>query len=83
MCRYFLFLLLAEEGFSQCFTNTDCTGDFVPAANQKECCAGTDEGLSYNGGGTCNLCIGMSGIAIDYVFDEDYLCSSWICSSCV
>ena len=83
MCLYFLFLLLAGEGFSQCYNDTACSGSLVSAANPRECCAGTDEGLSYNGDGTCKLCIGMSGIAIDYVFDKDYLCSSWVCSSCV
>ena len=71
MCLCFLFLLLAGNGFSQCFTDTDCTGSLVPAANQKECCAGTNEGFSYNDGGTCNLCTGMSGIAIDSVFNAD------------
>ena len=53
-------LLLTGRVFSQCFTNTDCTGSLVPAANQRECCAGTDEGFSYNNGGTCNLTIGLS-----------------------
>ena len=66
-------LLLTGGVSSQCFTNTDCSGDFVPADNQRECCAGTDEGLSYNVGGTCILCIGMSVVAIDSVFDEDII----------
>ena len=60
----FLFLLqLAGEGFSQCYNDTACTGSLVPAANQRECCAGTDEGLSYSAGGTCSVCIGMSEVA--------------------
>ena len=63
MCRYFLFLLLAEEGFSQCYSDTACSGSLVPADNQRECCAGTDEGLSYSSGGTCSVCIGMSEVA--------------------
>ena len=56
---FFLFLLLAGEGFPQCYSDTACSGSLVPAANQRECCAGTDEGLAYSSGGTCNLCIGM------------------------
>ena len=60
----FLFLLLAGEGFSQCYNDTACSGSLVPADNQRECCAGTDEGLSYSAGGTCNLCIGMLYIAV-------------------
>ena len=59
VCLSFLFLLLAGEGFSQCYNDTACSGSLVPADNQRECCAGTDEGLAYNAGGTCNLCIGM------------------------
>ena len=62
--RYVLLpiFLLAEGAFSQCFTRTNCTGDIVPAANQRVCCAGTDEGLSYNDVDTCSLCIGMSEV---------------------
>ena len=66
----FLFLLLAGEGFSQCYSDTACSGSLVPAANQRECCAGTDEGLAYNAGGTCSLCIGMLYIAVAFVFDK-------------
>ena len=37
------------------------TGGATPGHtyNERECCAGTDEGLAYSAGGTCNLCIGM------------------------
>ena len=63
VCLSFLFLLLAGEGFSQCYNDTTCSGSRAPAANQRECCAGTDEGLSYSSGGTCSACIGMSEIA--------------------
>ena len=62
---FFLFVSpLAGEGFSQCYNDTACSGSLVPADNQRECCAGTDEGLSYSAGGTCNLCIGMLYIAV-------------------
>ena len=52
-----LVLLLTGQGFSQCFTSTDCTGYQVPAGNQRECCVETNTGLSYNDGGTCTVCI--------------------------
>ena len=68
VCLCFLFLLLAGEGFSQCYSDTACSGNLVPAANQRECCAGTNEGLSHSAGGTCNLCIGM------YVVYSSCLC---------
>ena len=31
VCLSFLFLLLAGEGFSQCFTGIGCNGSLVPA----------------------------------------------------
>ena len=71
VCLSFLFLLLAGEGFSQCYSDTACSGSLVPADNQRECCAGTDEGLAYNAVGTCNLCIGLSGVVIDSLFNAD------------
>ena len=70
MCLSFSFLLLAGEGFSQCYSDTACSGSLVPAANQRECCAGTDEGLAYSSGGTCNLCIGMLHIAVAFWFEK-------------
>ena len=60
--------LLIGQGFSQCFTTTDCTGGLVvAAADQRACCVGTDDGLSFNNGTTCTLCVGMSVVAIDLV----------------
>ena len=53
-----LVLLLTGEGLSQCFTSNGCTGDQVPADNQRECCVGTNTGLSYYDGGSCTVCIG-------------------------
>ena len=70
VCLSFLFLLLAGEGFSQCYSDTACSGSLVPADNQRECCAGTDEGLSYNNGGTCTMCIGMSVVPVAFGFDK-------------
>ena len=61
------------QGFSQCFTNTDCTGGLVEAADERACCVGTDDGLSFNDGTTCNLCIGMLVVALDLV-----LASLWL-----
>ena len=70
-----MFLLLAGEGFSQCYSDTACSGSLVPADNQRECCAGTDEGLSYSAGGTCNLCIGMLYIEVAFGFDKQDICA--------
>ena len=60
----FLLLLLTGQSFSQCFTDTDCTGGLVVAADQRACCVGTDDGLSFNNGTTC---ISMSVTARDLV----------------
>ena len=54
-----LVLLFSGQAVSQCFTVTGCTGDQVPAGSQRECCVGTNTGLSYNDGGTCTECIGI------------------------
>ena len=54
-----LVLLLTGQGFSQCFTGSNCTGDQVPAVSQKDCCVGTNTGLSYNDTWGCTVCIGM------------------------
>ena len=54
-------------GNCQCYTDTVCAGDTINVteaglqiAVQADCCVGTNAGLSYNGGSSCNLCIGMS-----------------------
>ena len=52
-------LLLTGEGLSQCYTGTDCTGSVVSASNQRDCCVGTNDGLSFSDGITCSICIGM------------------------
>ena len=50
--------LLPDQGFSQCFTGTNCTGDEVVALDERDCCVGTDDGLSFSDGSSCTLCIG-------------------------
>ena len=55
LCKHFVFF----AGLSQCYTVADCTGEEVAAADQRDCCVGTNDGLSYNDGTTCNRCIGM------------------------
>ena len=54
-----LVLLLTGEGFSQCFDSTGCTGNLVRAVHQRDCCVGTNDGLSFNNGVTCTNCIGI------------------------
>ena len=53
-----LVLLLTGEGFSQCYNSTGCTGSLVVAVDQRDCCIGTNNGLSFNIGGICTNCIG-------------------------
>ncbi|CAI8047959.1 hypothetical protein GBAR_LOCUS26511, partial [Geodia barretti] len=67
----FLLLLLTGQGFSQCFTNTDCTGGLVEAADQRACCVGTDDGLSFNNGTTCTLCVVHGFLHTEYDVEED------------
>ena len=50
--------LLPGQGFSQCFTGTNCTGGEVVALDKRDCCLGTDDGLSFSDGSNCSLCIG-------------------------
>ena len=58
LCFWFLSLLLFQEGSSQCYNSTDCTGARVAATDEHNCCVGTDDGLSFHDGSTCSLCIG-------------------------
>ena len=50
--------LLPGQGFSQCFTGTNCTGGEVVALDKRDCCVGTDDGLSFHDGSNCSLCVG-------------------------
>ena len=50
--------LLPGQGFSQCFTGTNCTGGQVVALDERDCCVGTDDGLSFSDGSSYSLCIG-------------------------
>ena len=46
-------------GSCQCFDSVSCTGALVDASNERDCCVGTNNGLSFNDGGICTNCIGM------------------------
>ena len=51
--------LFLQPGLHNCFTAANCTGDVITeAADQRDCCVGTNDGLSYNNGSTCNRCVG-------------------------
>ena len=41
-----------------CFSNSDCTGAQISAGSARDCCVGTDDGLSYGSPGDCRECIG-------------------------
>ncbi|CAI8022404.1 hypothetical protein GBAR_LOCUS13163 [Geodia barretti] len=71
-------LLLTQGGNCQCYTETVCTGDRIdvteaglPIADQTDCCVGTNTGLSYNDGSSCNLCIVHEFAQAAYDLDED------------
>ena len=70
--RLLLVLLLTGEGFSQCFDSTGCTGSLVGAVHQRDCCVGTNNGLSFNNGGICTNCIGIDSdkLAAKIYFSE-------------
>ena len=42
-----------------CYSSTSCSGDIIPATSERECCVGTDNGLSFSSGGVCIRCIGV------------------------
>ena len=57
---YFCFLHCLEKTMGiDCFTNSDCTGDIIPANDTRDCCVGTDNGLSFLSGSVCTECVGM------------------------
>ena len=61
----FLLLLVTGQGSAQaqCWTNSGCTGNTVPADDARDCCVGTDAGQSYGAEpGNCEVeqCIGES-----------------------
>lgn len=56
----FFTLLLTGECLSQCFTGADYAGSVVSAVDIRTCCVETSDGLSFNDGMSCRLCIGMS-----------------------
>ena len=55
-------MYIFSAGIFRCYTRTDCTGTVIEAANQRDCCVGTNDGLSYGDGDTCNPCIGKAYI---------------------
>ena len=62
-----LILISNIQGFAQCHTSSNCTGDIVPADDARDCCVGTDDGQSYGvAPGICevNQCIGESAYII-------------------
>ena len=44
----------------ECFPQPNCVGSSFTVSSARECCAGTEEGMSYSEGGTCTVtqCIG-------------------------
>ena len=53
---YLLLLFLIGGAFSQCFTDSECTGGTVAAASERECCIQTDSGGAFLSDGMCTAC---------------------------
>ena len=53
------------SSFSLCYSSTSCTGSIIAASSARDCCAGTDDGLSFSDGEECHVCIGIIIIFID------------------
>ena len=45
-------------GFSQCFSQSNCSGEVIPSSGLCDCCV-NQNGLSFIDDGTCHPCIGM------------------------
>ena len=56
MLSSLLTLLLIGQGYSQCFTTSDCTGDAVPAATPNDCCGESSGGVALLSNGICIHC---------------------------
>ena len=61
--RFILTLLLCREVLCQCYNELDCVGDVLPSEDQRDCCV-SQNGLTYNGGGTCRPCIGSYCVVV-------------------
>ena len=62
-----------------CYSSTTCSGDVIPASSERECCIGTDDGLSFSSGGVCIRCIGVLSFSpsfFDYILFVIF--SSWV-----
>ena len=73
VCSLLLVTLLTGQGWSQCYSNTNCTGDIAQSTveDQRECCVGTNDGLSFSDGSNCNLCIGIIRASVDALCRDD------------
>ena len=61
LCISIPLYIVTEEGSaqSQCYTDSNCTGDTFASDDVRECCVGTDDGLSFSDGSVCTICIGI------------------------
>ena len=80
-----LLLTRALRVAPQCYNNTDCSGAIIPLEvdGLRTCCVDTNDGLSYDSGTTCNLCVGMYYVMIIIVSPCTdgvclYVSSSWV-----
>ena len=52
------FLYDHQIEFGQCYTGSHCTGDPIPAVSSRDCCVGTNIGLSFSSSSSCIQCVG-------------------------
>ena len=72
-------MLVHFEDLHLCYNNSNCTGAVFYAEDQRDCCIGTNDGLSYNNGSSCHLCIGMMcSVCFTEKDDGCCICSSWV-----
>ena len=65
--------------FSQeCFPQPNCVGSSFTMSSARECCAGTEEGMSFSEGGTCTFtqCIGEIMPGYTFIWQLLSLCIS-------
>ncbi|CAI7996623.1 hypothetical protein GBAR_LOCUS1908, partial [Geodia barretti] len=62
----FCLLFFTGRGLAQCYTSANCTGNQIADAGQRHCCVETNDGLSFNSGTSCHLCIVHGFLQTEY-----------------
>ena len=88
MYNLHLYYVFSNAVLSQeCFTQPNCVGSSLnfTVSSARECCAGTEEGMSYSENGTCTVtqCIGEKSLCPTpgHTFSMA-VTVMWICTAC-